>query len=1153
MNAAPEASPQMNAAPEAAPLLTTHEERRQLAQQWRGLTRAATVVALLTSPAAYMIFHREVGWGVLPSIAAALGSVIAFRGLIDLGVRKLIPWPSLFGVEEAGLREEDVVNRRRAWHWRWWFVAAIWLLVLNTIIWAVYQSSNNPPSWAGTAGKVAHSIGTVLPLVALLPIYLLFNFVILMGPLLIMGISQIRGFEPGDADWGVRLDHVRGQAEAKEEVRRVVNLWQSGEAFEKAGGKRERGILFHGPPGTGKTMLAKAIATGFNAPIVTIPGSGFAQAQPLDAKILTPDGWTTMGAIAVGDEVIDPEGGTARVSGVFPQGTRDIYRVTFSDGSSTECDLEHLWQVRRHRYRPWRVETLRSIKERLERDSRQNRPYIPLVQNLEFEERELPLDPYLLGVLLGDGCFTGGTPPRLIAAEPELVGAAAARLPAGMWAHEDRGKPGAYYLTAGKRGSATNELTNTLKSLVLYGHGALTKFVPDVYKYASADTRLEVLRGLMDTDGHVRQDERSEAVFATSSSALADDVVFLVRSLGGTATKRATGKGSYRHPVHGERPAAPGWHVQIALGPDCNPFRLSRKRDGWTRAWEPSRRIVSIEKVGRKRAQCIKLDSDNELYVTDDFIVTHNTFIGMDAVIVRFLARKAKKLAAKWGGQCIVFIDEIDAVGMRRAALGPAGGGSMTPPSIYDYSFFGPYGALNPTGDLILETRAWRDKLFAYRNPDSPQRPPGRLRAIVNQFPGGMFGGGMGQLALNQLLVVMDGIDNPPWSKRFVVNKVNKWLDASYIVPRRVGRVSMRLPHVRPTNNQIYFIGATNVPINMLDPALTRPGRMGRHVWFRTPTKKDRQDIFDLYLGKVAHDPDLDRPERRDELARITSGYSPAMVEQVCSMALTYAHHEFKERFAWEHITEAMVTVESGTAVGVEYIPEETRAVAIHEAGHAVTAHVYMKGAESTRLSIRMRGGSLGHHQALEKDERFSSWRNEEMGHLVWTLGAMAAENVFYGQNATGVGGDLHAATTRAGFMVGVSGMGPDHPQLNGGFKNDIEREKAERRIMKRFEEIGNQLMNRSGAGGPADVEHNPVGAVLGDHHKRTLAAQILGQAYVQAYNTVRANKDATERVADTLVERKELYGDELVGLLDSCKLKKPEIDLTAEETWPTL
>ena len=95
--------------------------------------------------------------------------------------------------------------------------------------------------------------------------------------MLAMGISQIRGYQPGDAEWGVKLEHVRGQAEAKEEIRRIVSLWQSGERFEQAGGKRERGLLFLGAPGTGKTMLAKAIATGFNSPFVTIPGSGFAQ------------------------------------------------------------------------------------------------------------------------------------------------------------------------------------------------------------------------------------------------------------------------------------------------------------------------------------------------------------------------------------------------------------------------------------------------------------------------------------------------------------------------------------------------------------------------------------------------------------------------------------------------------------------------------------------------------------------------------------------------------------------------------------------------------------------------------------------------------------------------------------------------------------
>ena len=121
----------------------------------------------------------------------------------------------------------------------------------------------------------------------LLFVFFFINLFILFGPLFFFSIQQIKGYEPGDADWGVKLDDVRGQAEAKEEIRRVVSLWQSGEEFEKAGGKRERGVLFLGPPGTGKTMLSKAIATSFNCPFVTIPGSGFQQMfMGMDALIV---------------------------------------------------------------------------------------------------------------------------------------------------------------------------------------------------------------------------------------------------------------------------------------------------------------------------------------------------------------------------------------------------------------------------------------------------------------------------------------------------------------------------------------------------------------------------------------------------------------------------------------------------------------------------------------------------------------------------------------------------------------------------------------------------------------------------------------------------------------------------------------------------
>jgi ATP-dependent Zn protease len=382
-----------------------------------------------------------------------------------------------------------------------------------------------------------------------------------------------------------------------------------------------------------------------------------------------------------------------------------------------------------------------------------------------------------------------------------------------------------------------------------------------------------------------------------------------------------------------------------------------------------------------------------------------------------------------------------------------------------------------------------------------------------------------------------------------LTSRFNTFLDATYVVPRRLGKIPLRLPPPGPRGDQIYFIGATNVPLDRLDPALIRPGRMGRHVWFRTSTKQDRLDVFDLYIDKVDHEPDLDTPRRRDEIARITNGYSPAMIDQVCSMALTIAHHDGREKFAWEDLVEAMTTIESGTAIGIEYIASETKAVAIHEAGHAAAGHVFMKGAESTRLSIRMRGGSLGHHQALEKEERFSRFRSEEVARLVWTLGAMAAERVFYGENSNGVGGDVQSATAQAAFMVGASAMGPEPFAVTPA--DDESEEEARERILKRFEKIGIGIMNRTSGGGPFDG--NPISGVLQDGDKRRLAAQILGQAYVSAYNLVVHNKDAVEKIADELVVRREVFGDELVEILDSVNLHMPVLDLSKEDTWPPM
>ena len=391
------------------------------------------------------------------------------------------------------------------------------------------------------------------------------------------------------------------------------------------------------------------------------------------------------------------------------------------------------------------------------------------------------------------------------------------------------------------------------------------------------------------------------------------------------------------------------------------------------------------------------------------------TFIGMDVVIVMFLIRKARKLARKWGDTCMIFIDEIDAVGMRRQALQGGYGFRPMTQRLRGAADVRAVGLADPDRATSCSRTASGATACSCRARSRRRRSrPARSGAVRDRIQGVMFpgmGGMGGGLALNQLLVQMDGVDEPPVMRKFFTNRINTFLDATYIVPQRIRKLRLRIKPPKPRPEQVYFIGATNVPLEALDPALIRPGRMGRHIWFRTPTKDDRKDIFDLYLDRVSHDADLDSAERRDELARMTNGYSPAMIEQVCSMALTYAHSEARAEFDRKDIVEAMTTIESGTAVGVNYIEDESRAVAIHEAGHAVASHVYMHDVLSTRLSIRMRGGSLGHHQAIEKEERFSSWRHEEVGNLVWTLGAMAAEHVFYGENSVGVGGDIQSAT----------------------------------------------------------------------------------------------------------------------------------------------
>src|SRR4051795_1303962 len=236
--------------------------------------------------------------------------------------------------------------------------------------------------------------------------------------------------------------------------------------------------------------------------------------------------------------------------------------------------------------------------------------------------------------------------------------------------------------------------------------------------------------------------------------------------------------------------------------------------------------------------------------------------------------------------------------------------------------------------------------------------------------------------------------------------------------------------------------------------------------------------------------------------------------------------------------------------VGVPSVEGGPRAVAIHEAGHAVTSQVYMRNTISTRLSIRKRGESQGHHAAIATEERFSKFRHEIVGDLVWSLGAMAAEREFYGENTNGVGGDLQSATSRVASMVGAAGMGPEPLDLRGRVPKEL-LEETEQKLMERFEKIGIQIMNRASSG--STLQGDPIAVALGDPAKRRAAAQILGQAYMTALCCVRHNREAVARIADVLVQKKELYGDEVVELLEDSNLEAPVIDILDESIWPKL
>jgi phosphate starvation-inducible PhoH-like protein len=337
------------------------------------------------------------------------------------------------------------------------------------------------------------------------------------------------------------------------------------------------------------------------------------RAQPYDSQVLTPDGFRDFGSLKVGDLVVGSDGLPTPVIGIYPQGRKQVYRVTTQDGASTLACGEHLWTVRtpedkRRRGNRHRVLETREMIGRLRR-GRVRRYELPVVSAVEFVPQPVPMDPYALGLLLGDG------------AEPDVHVLA----PTG----------------GGGRGGVitANPVTEVLRTLGLAGTRSSTKFVPAAYLRNSASVRLALLQGLLDADGGpVHQRGRTCRVqYSTTSPQLRDDVIFLVRSLGGVAYAR-TRPAQGRAPGGGAGRPVPHRHdahvVDIRLPAGLPPFRLARKQDAYDASGggRPMRFIESIEPVGEQETMCIQVAAEDSLYVTDDFIVTHNTL--NDAFII---------------------------------------------------------------------------------------------------------------------------------------------------------------------------------------------------------------------------------------------------------------------------------------------------------------------------------------------------------------------------------------------------------------------------------------------------------------------------------------------------------------------------------------
>jgi replicative DNA helicase len=346
--------------------------------------------------------------------------------------------------------------------------------------------------------------------------------------------------------------------------------------------------------------------------------------------VLTPTGWTTMGELKVGDYVVGSNGFPTKVTGVFPQGKKPMYDITFYDGVKAESCDEHLWFVQsredRKAKREGQVLSLKEINKNLRtKDGKRNNYCIPYVAPIQFETKDNFLHPYLLGALIGDGSLSKKSI-GFTNVDEDIVKRVKELVPKN---DELRGNYKEYRISRRQRNNKPSDTRIELERLKL-NKNADYKFIPMSYLYTSKEDRIELLRGLLDTDGCIGKLGWIE--YSTISKQLAEDVRELVLGLGGRCTvqSRVTKYSSSGIQKEGKL----SYRVRITFPAKLfNPFYCARKAERFEEnnsRRQNGRYITSIEYNGDKEATCITVDAPDKLFVIKDYILTHNSAIAMN-------------------------------------------------------------------------------------------------------------------------------------------------------------------------------------------------------------------------------------------------------------------------------------------------------------------------------------------------------------------------------------------------------------------------------------------------------------------------------------------------------------------------------------------